>query len=241
MSRDVLYMGTRNVYHQMPAAIWSLLKHTPSIDRVFLMVEDDEVPQMLPDPRIHTINVSNQTLFPETGPNYKNWWAWIVLLRVALPKFLPDDVEQVLSMDNDTVVFQDLSDLWDIPMGDNVMAMALDIESMQWPGCPYFNGGICMHNLKEERKLTDRWIKMMNTDKFKYPEQDLFSKTCRGRIIELPREYNVMPAFLDEVKNPKVIHYAGVKHHENFLWVQKYHDEAMEIIENGKMPERISG
>ena len=40
----VIYSGTKSVYYDMAAACNSLLYHTPEIDCVYLLTEDDKFP-----------------------------------------------------------------------------------------------------------------------------------------------------------------------------------------------------
>ena len=50
MRKVAVYAGTRNVYHNMAVAAKSLLCHT-QMDRVWILIEDDEVPEELSFPR----------------------------------------------------------------------------------------------------------------------------------------------------------------------------------------------
>ena len=62
----VLYAGTRNVYEQMYTSLKSLLWNTP-VDRVYLLIEDDEFPFELPE-NVHPMNVSGQDYFLPGSP-----------------------------------------------------------------------------------------------------------------------------------------------------------------------------
>ena len=61
------YTGTRNLYSGMVPAVKSLLAHS-DVEKVYLLIEDDEFPYYLPD-CVETVNVSNQTYFRPGGPN----------------------------------------------------------------------------------------------------------------------------------------------------------------------------
>jgi hypothetical protein len=70
--RTAVYCATRNLYGDMETAAKSLLKNTPSVERVWFLIEDDEFPRPLPD-CIRVKNVSGQTWFKPGGWNISNW------------------------------------------------------------------------------------------------------------------------------------------------------------------------
>lgn len=233
MKRYALYMATRNLYQALVPAIYSLVSHT-RVDKVFVLIEDARLPRELPAKNVEIINVGGQQIFSPGGPNYKSHWTYMVLLRAALSELLPDYVDLVLSLDTDTFVMRDISDLWEMPMGDYYMAMALDVPEKQLPKRPYYNAGVCLHNLVKQRDgASEKAVKLLNEKKFEFPEQDVFNAVCKDKILELPREYNVMPFAFDAVKNPKILHYAGIRNYADYLIVQGYRDRALDAIAKG--------
>ena len=67
---------------------------------MFLITEDDDIGYELPR-KVRIINVSEQKYFTPDGVNFKNSWTYMVLIRVALSKVLPD-IDRVLVLDLDT-------------------------------------------------------------------------------------------------------------------------------------------
>lgn len=119
-----------------------------------------------------------------------------IYYRFMLVKLLPH-VDKIIYMDADTTACTDLSELFDMDMGKNLIAGVRDADQGRpWPTQPngYINSGVLMMNLGEIRrsKMYDTWIKMSQMDCFAYPDQDILNKTCDGRIMYLPLKYNYM-------------------------------------------------
>ena len=103
----------------MLTASKSLLMHS-NVEKIYFLIEDDEFPYELP-PEIECINVVNQQYFPEDGPNYNNVCTYMVLLRAAYTKIFPE-LDRILTIDMDTIVNEDVSDLWDLELDDYYFA-----------------------------------------------------------------------------------------------------------------------
>ncbi len=201
------YLATRNYYKDVLPSVKSLLANS-NVDKVVLLVEDDTFPYELPK-RVMTVNAAHQSYFRTDGPNIKNWWTWMVLLRGAYHRIFPD-LDRILSFDADAFAVQDISELWDMDMSDYYTA-AVREPKLSTPERTYFNAGIMMLNLAKLRDgMGDRIIQELNTVKHKYPEQDCFTEFCKGKILELPSEYN-STYFTAPCDSPKIVHYADTK------------------------------
>ena len=199
------YIMTRNVYKDIVPSLKSLLINS-DVDKVYILAEDDDIGMKLPD-KVEIINISDQPYFTKDSPNWENWWAWIILIRAAFCKIFPD-LDRILSLDLDTLVVEDISKLWDIPMGNNYAAGALDLPLMTGDR-KYINGGVVLWNLKQLRDGTaDEMIKLLNTRKFTYPEQDCLNLVCEGKIYLLNGIYNY-GTFSRANGSPKILHFAG--------------------------------
>ena len=97
------------------------------VDRIYLLIEDDVFPFKLP-PKVETINVSDQPYFKHDGPNYKNGWTYMVLMRAALHRVFPK-ISRILSLDVDTIVAKDISELWDLPIDGNILTILGSIQT----------------------------------------------------------------------------------------------------------------
>lgn len=227
-----VYSATRNYYEDSIPSMKSLLQHT-HIDKLYFLIEDDFFPFYLPE-CVETINVSEQKYFPHDSPNFNSHWSYMVLLRAAYTKMFPA-LDKVLSLDADTFIEDDISELWDIPLDDYYLAGVQEINKKGFPP-PYINFGVTMLNLKKLRDGTDeKIIHYLNTEKTFANEQDAFNKFCHGNIMLLPSRYNSC-AYTEPCDNAKITHFAGIG--EVFPWsrvrwqdfplVQKYKQKEWE-------------
>lgn len=234
----VVYCGTKEVYVNMVASVKSLLATTP-VDKVFFLIEDDVFPYELP-PIVETVNVKDNGLFHPDGPNYANVWTYMCLMRTAFPQMFPQ-YDRVLSLDIDVVIMEDVSDLWDIDLTDYYFAGVEEQgHTNQNEHEFYANFGVIMMNLKKLREdgIGDKLIEAVNTEHFVCPEQDAFSKYCKGHMYKLPNDYNVTvySHITGEPMRDRILHYAGLKYWKHFGPVKKYFNLSWDEI--GKLQER---
>lgn len=199
------YFATKNYYKYIGASLKSLLLHS-DVDKVYILAEDDDVGMKLPD-KVEVRNISGQEYFKKDGPNYNNMWAWIVLMRAALPKLFPEH-DRILTLDFDTLVVSDISNLWNIPMGKNYVAGVIDIP-LAAANPNYINAGVVLWNLSQLRDgMCDKLIRTLNTKAYRYPEQDAINDLCKDRIYLLNGAYN-SGSFTKTNGSPKILHFAG--------------------------------
>lgn len=223
------YCATRNLYEALVPAVKSLLKNS-DVDVVYLIIEDDQFPYEMPD-CVKTINVSNQKYFWPSGPNFKKKWTYMVLMRMALSKLLPD-VDMILSLDVDTIVDKDVSELWRLPMEDNYIAACIEPKKSKKEF--YANMGVAMLNLKQLRDgKDDEIIYALNTKEYVFCEQDCVNQLCKGKIIFIDSAYNVCD-FTMPTDDPKIIHFAFQKRWMEEKLVQKYLNMPWEKVMNIK-------
>lgn len=224
--RVVVYCGTKETYINMLASVKSLLATTP-VHKVYFLIEDDSFPYDLPD-IIETWNVKNIGLFDENGPNFKNVWTYMCLMRTAYPQMFPQ-YDKVLSLDVDIVITEDVSDLWDIDLTDYCFA-GVPEEGRVPDGSAdfYANFGVIMMNLDKLRRdgIGPQLVEAVNTEHFGCPEQDAFNKLCKGHIYRLPNDYNVTvySHITGEPLRERILHYAGLKYWKHFGPVKKYYN-----------------
>ncbi|NCC64442.1 MAG: DUF4422 domain-containing protein [Spirochaetia bacterium] len=168
-------------------------------------------------------------------------------------RFLIADIfpscEKVLYLDCDTVILSDVADLFATDLGDSVLGAALDPEI---PGQlksddtslasyfkevlqmdvsdPYLQAGVLLLNLVRMRSLhsVDEWLGIAGSRTYRYNDQDILNKECKGHLHLLDLSWNVVvdcnhrrlpiimqgphqvsQAYLEARKHPKLIHYAG--------------------------------
>lgn len=127
--------------------------------------------------------------------------------RMCIARLLPEELDRVLILDSDTLVLDDLSELWNMDLKDNILAGVVDCmnlkayrrQFMLEPGQIYCNAGMFLVDLKKwrEQKVEEEiisTIKEHNGNVFFF-EQTLMNFCCRGKILKLPPEYNAYTLF----------------------------------------------
>lgn len=227
--KAAVYCGTRNLYADMIPAIKSLL-HNSDVERVYLLIEDDEFPFWLPTECV-CVNVSNQQWFKPDGPNFKSQWTYMVLMRAALHNLFTG-MDKILSLDVDTIVTEDVSELWDISLNGYYFAGAME----PWKSFQdklYINCGVMLVNLKELRDgKGDEIIDSLNTKFYMFNEQDCINKLCQGHLLKISSEYN-SNAYTEQVSHYKIIHFACQQNWEKHPIVGVYKAMPWEEVRHG--------
>lgn len=202
------YTGTRNLYPEMVPAVKSLLIHS-DVDEIWLFIEDDEFPYELPK-NVKIKNVSSQKYFKPDGPNMKSKFTYMAMMRAALYKEFPK-LDRILALDVDTLANDDISDLWDVDLGDDYYLAAVREPARSWREDIYVNIGVALYNLEKLRDgMGDEVVKALNEGNYTYLEQDVFNQKCKGKILEIGSEYNATN-YTEPTNHPKIVHYAGMK------------------------------
>lgn len=214
-----VYAGTRNIYDQMSVCLTSLLSNT-AMDRVYLLIEDDEFPYPVPS-NVIVKNVSGQEYFLPGSPNYKSAWGYMTMLRCCLGSLLPDE-DLVLWLDCDTIVTEDISDIFNLDMTG--FHYAATVEPAKSKGIfHYVNCGVLLCHLALlrpwEKELEEQAF--LNSYEFQFPDQDVINLLCQGRIREISSEYN-FNAFVLQTNRPKIIHFAAQKDFKEHWAYKRY-------------------
>ena len=216
--KTAVYCGTRNLYEDMIPALKSLIANS-DVEKVFLLIEDDTFPYELPS-CVECINVSDQTYFRKDGPNYKNRWTYMVLMRAALHRVFRD-LDRIVSLDVDTIAAKDVSDLWDVDLDDYYIAGAKE-PGKSWGNNIYINCGVMVLNLAKLRDgKGDEIIEALNTKKYDFNEQDCINELCRGGIKEISSDYNANN-YTITTTTPKIVHFAAIQRWQDHPLVKQY-------------------
>jgi len=229
--KAAVYSGTRNIYENMLISAKSLLEHS-NVEKIYFLIEDDNFSYPLPK-EIECINISNQKYFPKTGPNYDNILTYMVLLRAAYTKIFPQ-LDKILSIDIDTIVNENISDLWEIDLSNYYLA-AVEERVLSEKEGSYFNMGVVMLNLQKMRedKKDEELINAINTYWYRYKEQDCFNELLRGQVLILPPDYNCCIQ-ANEPAHEKITHFAGLYKLDKFPHFNYYKNLPIEKIQRNK-------
>lgn len=219
MRKVAVYCGTRNLYQDMLTAAKSLLVNS-SVEKIYFIIEDEKFPYLLPS-YIECISVKNQKYFKPDGPNYHSKWTYMVLIRAALSKILPQE-DLILSLDVDTIIDKNIDSIWNFSMDNYYIAGARE-PAKTTKKFLYINFGVCLLNLKllRETNKDNEILDAINTQYFEANEQDCFNIKCQGKILEIPSSYNANH-FTLKTDDKKIIHYAGIDKWQDDWLVLKY-------------------
>ena len=207
------------------------------MEKVYLLIEDDEYPFEMPD-CVQAINVSKQKFFKPNGPNYNLKWTYMTLMRAALPKIFPD-LDIILSLDNDVIVDRNINDIWNLPISQFYYSAAREPlksyggKDYKFP--LYTQMGVVLFNLKKLRDtgMVNRVIDALNAYWFSLVEQDCMNLLCQGYIFPMPAEYNATN-YTEHVDNPKMVHFAAIKDWTHLPLVEKYRNIPWSEIRKGE-------
>lgn len=230
--KTAVYFGSRHIYADMIPAVKSLL-HNSDVEQIYLLIEDDAFPWPLPPiVRVRNVSADLDVYFDRHGPNYRTPWTPMGLIRAALP-FLFPELDRILSLDCDTIVDKDISELWAVDLNGCYFAAVPEPELSLIMNTPYANSGVMVMDLQLLRAgVASRIIDTLNLLPFRYVTQDAFNYNCQGHIHLLPSDYNV--AFCTApTDNKKIIHYAADPNWRSYELVQKYRNMPWSEVRSG--------
>lgn len=206
-----VYASDKNLYKYLPMAINSLLMHNPDA-KVYVFADDDEI-FGLDHPNITVINSHiYDSYILSTSPQYQYYLPSATFVRLWIAETLKED--RVLWLDVDTIVDADLSPLWNMDLGDNIVAGVPDRMAYMFPKISrdrYINAGVLLMDLNKWREegLIEKSKTMVNTWRLKYGDQDIINYLCDGRILYIGSEYNYSKVTMtDVVVAPSIWHFA---------------------------------
>ncbi len=149
-----------------------------------------------------------------------------IFFRLFIADLFPQ-YDKGIYIDGDVIVAGDISELYNIDLGDNIIAACPDFSIRGLPefvdafenavGVPieeYINSGVLLMNLKMMREvhLSRHFLDLMNTYHFDTiaPDQDYINAMCYGKVLILGEEWDAMPPVGWDgniVTDPKIIHF----------------------------------
>ena len=166
-----------------------------------------------------------------SNPHISNETYYRFLIQEVLPEY-----DKVVYLDSDMIVEGDVSEIFDVDLGDNLIAAVKDIDflgnlnfkdnerieynkntlGMNDP-YKYFQAGTLVLNTKGLRELhsTQEWMEFACDSSLIYNDQDILNRECEGRVTYLPMEWNVMHNCGGRIE--KVFTYAPAQEFENYF------------------------
>lgn len=181
-SRFVFHVLHRNITEANQSRIRELERSYPNCEIKFHLIDASQFEKFPIPPELE--HVTQETYY-----------------RYILPNVLADEDRTIYS-DVDVLCVGDLRPLWELDLGDNILAAVSEGEpgefkkkliGLEGPS-PYFYAGLLVMDLKSMRlgdyshKLMENTV--MYADKIAWPDQDVINLTFRNRILQLGPEWD---------------------------------------------------
>jgi lipopolysaccharide biosynthesis glycosyltransferase len=128
-----------------------------------------------------------------------------IYIRLWMEEFFEDDVARVLYLDADVVCRRSLRPLWELDLGERVLA-AVPIPGATSqdrcglpPGAPYVNSGVLLVDLRRwrERRVLARLVDFLhaNAERVRNPDQDALNGCLADDMVRLDYRWNAITPF----------------------------------------------
>lgn len=154
----------------------------------------------------------------------------IGMARVLIPNLLPDNIHRVLYLDGDTLITDDLKNLYDMNLKDKTVGMVEDSSIWQVKQIPikkqnyYVNSGVMLIDIDKWRKehITEQIISFLKDNfndflykdnttfiRYPFPDQDLINIVLKNNIAFLDKRWNnqTIPYFYLTENTKGIIHF----------------------------------
>ena len=212
---NILYTLNDKFVPQVAAGICSICENNKDLDNITFYLISKEITDENKNKLKEFAKKYNRELIVKELGDIKQYfdfefdttgWNSIVLARLLLDKFLPDDVEKILYLDGDTIVRGSLKDLWDTNIDEYVIGASIEPtvdrdrkKSLGLEFKPYYNAGVLLVNLKKWREKNAGKIILdyykENDGKLFANDQDAINGSLNDDIYTLLPKYNFYNIF----------------------------------------------
>ena len=151
----------------------------------------------------------------------RDYYSKSTYYRLFIPELFPQ-LDKALYLDCDIVLTGDVSQLYDTPLEDHLVAAVPDgavaaiapfreyvSKRLRVDPANYFNAGVLLMNLEQMRRcdFTGVFLRLLGAVTFRVAQdQDYLNVICRNRVYYLSPVWNTMPSGI-LVEQPQLIHY----------------------------------
>lgn len=152
-----------------------------------------------------------------------------IYMRLFMPAIVPPGTKKVLFLDVDTIMLEDISKLWNVDLGDNIIAAVQDPYVLtfdnEWggifnykefglaPDTKYFNTGLLVVNIPKwtELNVTQKVLDCIkhNIKNANYPDQYGLNVICANQWLQLDPRWNYFSS--GDLQSPFLIHFTSRK------------------------------
>jgi lipopolysaccharide biosynthesis glycosyltransferase len=257
VSINILFCVDGRFWQHVGVAIASLLTHNPQNTFRIVIATADEINEEMAD-QIKalarrfgnaTVEVTQYRALDhrEALPTHSHL-TFAAYLRLFMTEFLDPSIDKLIYLDSDVLVVSDISELWQMELGEAYVGAALEPYDRAQrdplgfgPKDPYFNSGVMLINLAKWRaeNVIPRFFDFagLNRDKLHSPDQDVINSVFRGHILNIGYEWNWQALFVrflpsqlnmsDEQyarlkRSPRLVHYTSGYKPWYYRWEPHY-------------------
>ena len=137
-----------------------------------------------------------------------NKWSPAVYYRLFFPLLISEDIRRLLYLDSDTIVINDLYELYTLDLGHHPVAAVYDnyvkvqpLLSIHEPG-EYFNSGVLLLDIKrwKEQKISEQAIDyiMKHPDRLQFVDQCALNGVLHNNWKKIDSRYNLLYSYIPE-------------------------------------------
>ena len=240
---NVMFAGNTKVFDGMTITLLSMVKHTKcpinafcltmdlsDIDERFVPITENQrsflekiLKETNENSSLTLIDLSD--LFRKemiNSVNLKNHFTPYSMLRL-FADMLPEIPDKILYLDTDTIINNDLQELYNIDIDDYELGAVTDIYNWaspsRWFKSFYFNAGVLLLNMKKirETKMLEKTRYLCLTKKMMYMDQDALNNSAK-LVKRLPVKFNSKDKYYKEI----VVHHFCNVREGKFKFVGKW-------------------
>ena len=213
---NVFYFSSDLFANVAATSMVSLMENNRSFDDIHFYIVDDGIKDKTRTELVNLIHSYGRQIdfIPAPDPcelfqyqfkdRYQLGHSYV---RMCIGRLLPETVDRILCLDSDTLILDDLTELWNMDMEDNILAGVADCMNLKAYSKQfgltgeefYCNAGVFLVNLKKwrEENIEKEIIDIIHKRKGNvfFFEQTLMNYCCRGKIVKLHPKYNAYTLF----------------------------------------------
>lgn len=230
----IFYAVDDNYAPYLAVSLASLVDHTSSTRNYHVIIlcdnlNSDNQAQLksfqATNVEISFVSINDRLKQEITDKNNKlrsDYFTFTIYFRLFIAELFPT-LDKALYLDADTIVLKDVADLFDTPLGNNLVGAVPDYFIGHTPETidyaekavgidsqKYVNSGVLLMNLAEMRrsKFAEHFLQLLNQYHFKSlaPDQDYMNAIAKNRIYYLNPSWNIQITTPQDV-TPWLIHY----------------------------------
>ena len=230
---NIMFAGNTKVFDGMTITLLSMVKHTKcqinafcltmdlrDVDARFAPITEEQraflekiLTEVNPNSSLKLLDITD--LFRKemiNSVNLRNHFTPYSMLRL-FADMIEEIPDKILYLDTDTVINNNLEELYNINVDDYELGAVTDIYNWaspsRWFKKFYFNAGVLLLNMKKirETKMLEKTRYLCLTKRMAYMDQDALNKSAK-LVKQLPEKFNSKDVYYEDIV---VHHFCNVR------------------------------